>query len=291
MNTPVLLLTFNRFDCLKKAFLSIKKASPKKLYIASDGPRKGIEDEKEKIDEIRQWLLQNVDWECEVKTRFLDENSGGCHRGVKGAIDWFFAQEKEGIILEDDCVANLSFFSFCEELLERYRENKQIWHISGDAPVECNIKESYYFSKIEHCWGWASWADRWEKFEDDLSKFPKKNLKKFDRNFNVQKYWRKIQNEILQNKIDSWAYRWTFSIVNNEGLCITPAFPLVSNIGEEGVHYNKGPKNSFLNKKTFEIAEIIHPKKIGLNKRLVRKIYAEKFKIKLWKLINPFKLV
>ncbi len=279
MKTAVLLLTFNRLDYLKDVFAMIAKAKPPRLYIASDGPRPEKDGEKEKIEEVRQYLLSHINWPCDVKTRFLKVNSGGCKYGVSSAVSWFFANEPEGIILEDDCVPDLTFFSFCENLLNKYREDKRVWHIAGDAPIDANIKESYYFAKIEHCWGWASWSDRWQYFSLDLSKYGKKELAKFSDDINVQAYWGKILEKLQRGEIDSWAYPWTFNIVAHDGLCINPAHCLISNIGEEGVHYNG--RNRDLNKKTKQIFKLLHPKKVVLNKDLVFQIYENKFQINM----------
>jgi len=164
MKTAVLLITFNRLEYLQRTFTVVRKVKPPRLYIASDGPRPQKEGEKELVEKVRNWMLSHIDWPCEVKTRFLETNSGGCKYGVSGAVSWLFANEPEGIILEDDCVPDETFFSYCEELLEKYRDDKRIWHIAGDAPIEVDIPESYYFAKIQHCWGWASWADRWKHF-------------------------------------------------------------------------------------------------------------------------------
>lgn len=279
MKTAILLITFNRLDYVKETLKAISKAKPPRLYLASDGPRPNKPGEKEQVQAVRDYILTHIDWPCEIKTRFLKTNSGGCKYGVSGAVSWFFENEQEGIILEDDCVANPSFFSYCEKLLEKYRNDKRVWHIAGDAPVEANIKDSYYFAKIQHCWGWASWADRWKHFSLDISKYDPSELKKFSKHKTVQQYWGKILERLKRNEIDSWAYPWTFNVVAHDGLCINPAHNLISNIGEIGVHYSG--KNNHLNKNTFSINKIKHPWRVLLNKKLVDRIYAEKFGISL----------
>ena len=189
MKKAVLFVTFNRLDYVKETFEQIRIAKPPRFYIASDGPREGVEGEAQKVQEVRDYILSNIDWDCEVKTRFLDKNSGGCAYGVSGAVTWFFENEKDGIILEDDCVPSQSFFPYCEELLDKYKDDKRVWHIAGDAPIDnVDIEESYYFAKIQHCWGWASWADRWKHFKLDISDYDRKDLKKFSNRKEVQKY-------------------------------------------------------------------------------------------------------
>lgn len=275
MKTAVLFITFNRLDYVQETLEAIAKAKPPRLYLASDGPRPTKDGEKEKVQAVRDYMLSHIDWPCEVHQRFLKTNSGGCKYGVSGAITWFFENEKQGIILEDDCVPNPSFFDYCETLLDKYKNDKRIWHITGDAPVEANISTTYYFSKIQHCWGWASWADRWKYFSLDLSKYGEKEIQKFSRIPAVQRYWRLILADVKNGLIDSWAYPWTFNIIKHGALCINPAHNLISNIGTEGVHYSGYDPELF--KKTYGISKIKHPQKIKIDRKLLDKIWCKKF--------------
>ncbi|MCK4636062.1 MAG: hypothetical protein KAT32_04305 [Candidatus Moranbacteria bacterium] len=129
MKKAVLFLIFNRIDTVQRVFAEIQKAKPPRFYLASDEGRN--EEEKKKVKKIRDYVLNNINWDCEVKTLFRDKNLG-CRRSVSGAISWFFKNEKDGIILEDDCLPSQSFFNFCEELLDYYKDNKSVWHISGN---------------------------------------------------------------------------------------------------------------------------------------------------------------
>jgi hypothetical protein len=278
----VLLTTFNRPDVTMKVFEEIKKAKPRRLYISSDGPRIDKEGEKKKILDLRKKLVNAVDWECEVKTLFRDENLG-CRKAMSGAITWFFENEEDGIILEDDCVPNQSFFKFCEELLDYYKDDKRVMHISGNQFIEnYKSKYSYYFAKIQHCWGWASWADRWQYYGTDLKDYSEENLKKFSKNKNVQNYWGSILKRMQNNEIDSWAYQWTFKIVEKEGLCINPSVNLVSNIGfgEDSTHTTQR-NNPFANMEVHSINKIKHPKVIHFDMNSVNFIYKNNFNINM----------
>ena len=277
MKTAVLLITFNRLDYVQETLKAIAKAKPPRLYLASDGPRPTKAGEKEKVQAVREYMLSHIDWPCEIHQRFLKTNSGGCKFGVSGAVTWFFENEKQGIILEDDCVADPSFFDYCEILLDKYKKDRRVWHIAGDAPVEADIPETYYFAKIQHCWGWASWADRWKHFSLDLSYYGEKDIQKFSSIPAVQNYWRSILIDLKNNLIDTWDYQWTFTIVSHGGLCINPSHNLISNIGTQGIHYSG--KDTELFKKTFPILKIKHPKKIKLNHKLVDRIWREKIRI------------
>lgn len=254
MNTPVLLVTFNRLDYLEKVFDKIKKIKPKKLYLSSDGAREDKGGEKEIVETIRSWMLNQINWECDVKTRFLDKNSGGCANGVSGAINWFFENEEQGIILEDDCLPSDSFFDFCESLLDKYQDNKNVFSICGYLPTERVESEyAYEFASVSHCWGWATWKDRWQKFTLDMSKFSNKDIKSLYHHVAAKKYWQLILQHIKNHEINSWYFPWNFCIAKNNGLTIFPTKNLISNIGDCGEHYESKNKDQRLNSKTFEL--------------------------------------
>ena len=155
MHSPVLFLVFNRPETTRQVFEAIRTAKPPRLYIAADGPRLEREGERASCEEVRKIALE-VDWECDVNTLFRVENLG-CKRGPSEGISWFFEHEDEGIILEDDCLPDQSFFSFCEELLERYRNDTRIMAISGNnfQHGRKRTEYSYYFSRYFHGWGWT----------------------------------------------------------------------------------------------------------------------------------------
>jgi hypothetical protein len=272
--TPILFLIFNRPNVTKRVFEVIRKTKPSRLYIASDGPRKDKKGESELVKQTRDLVLDNIDWNCKIVTLFRDKNLG-CGRAVSGAITWFFNQEAEGIILEDDCLPNQSFFLFCEKLLDHYRENKNIMHISGDQFIpDFNNGASYYFAKNMHCWGWASWADRWKDYRFNLVNYDEKNLEKISDNKMVQSYWLNYLKQMKDGYINTWDYQWLFKIFEKEGLCINPSKNLVSNIGF-GEYSTNGFKedNPNVNLPTFEIKEIVHPKEIRIDKKAIDYIF------------------
>lgn len=275
MKKALLFLTFNRRDTTKLVFEQIKIAKPPRLYLASDGPRADKKDENELVNSIRKYVLDNIDWDCEVKTLFREENLG-CGKAISSAITWFFEQEEDGIILEDDCLPDQSFFSFCETLLDHYKNDKRVWHIAGDCPLgNIDSDASYYFGKIMHCWGWAGWADRWKNYKFDVNEYDEKIIKHLSKRKEVQYYWLKVLSEMKRHKIDTWDYQWTFAITKNKGLCVTPCKNLVSNIGLIGIHFTKDMANSQLNKKTYAIKKIVHPKKIDFNEDIIEKVFTE----------------
>jgi hypothetical protein len=236
LNTAVLFLVFNRLDQTKQVFEAIRQAKPPRLYIAADGARANKQDEVEQVRDIRNFVLQNIDWDCEVKTLFREKNLG-CKYAVSSAITWFFDSEEQGIILEDDCLPSQSFFWFCEELLERYKEDLRVWLISGDN-FQNGLKrsdDSYYFSKFTHIWGWASWASRWAEYDvemESFESFSKQNrISSVFSEINEQKYWLSTFDRVYHKKIDTWDYQWMYTVLSNNGLCVLPNINLISNIG------------------------------------------------------------
>ena len=155
-NTPILFIIFNRPDTAKKVFKKIQKIEPKQLFIAADGPRKNKPEDVELCKQTRE-ILNGINWDCELITLLREENVG-CKKGPADAISWFFEHVEEGIILEDDCLPSDSFFPFCEELLEKYRYDTRIMHIGGSIQLpDYENPDSYYFSRLSHVWGWATW--------------------------------------------------------------------------------------------------------------------------------------
>lgn len=234
-NTPILFLIFNRPTKTEQVFDSIRKLKPKRLFIAADGPRSQRSGEHLICEKVRE-IATNIDWDCEVETLFRDENLG-CGKAISTSISWFFEQVEEGIIIEDDCLPDQSFFLFCEELLTKYRDNKQIMHIGGSnfQGTKDIHRNSYYFSNYIHVWGWATWRRAWEMYNYNISLNSEDKedemLKRKFRRSSERSYWRKSFEGIEKHNIDTWDIQWVYTIYSNSGLGITPNANLISNIG------------------------------------------------------------
>ncbi len=233
---PILFLIFNRPDVTAQVLAAIRQARPAKLYIAADGPRPDKEGEVEKVARTRKLVLQGIDWSCEVQT-LLRETNLGCRMAVSSAIDWFFEHEEEGIILEDDCLPDQSFFRFCAELLDYYRHDTRVMAISGDnfQHGQQRGKYSYYFSQIPHCWGWATWRRAWHMYHSAIEHFEEIMAEQAYREFThyppANTMWQKSFYKTFQQEIDTWDYLWTFANLVNHGLTVLPQSNLVENIG------------------------------------------------------------
>ena len=266
LSTPVLFLVFNRLETSNKVFLAIKKAKPPKLYIAIDGPRKSVKDEDIVVKKVLDNITKNIDWECEVFS-LIRENNLGCKIAISEAISWFFENEEQGIILEDDCLPSQSFFWFCEDLLNKYKNDLRIWHISGDNFQNgiTRAEESYYFSKFAHVWGWATWKNRWECYDVMMNTYENFKKNKIIRSTSGKKklrnYWSKVFELAANQKIDTWDYQWTYTININNGLSIIPEKNLVSNIGfgEHATHTKSTNSPSSIIKKYDLVLPLKHP--------------------------------
>ncbi len=267
--TPILFVIFNRPDITQKVFNEIKKIRPKKLFITADGPRNN--EEKKLCNKTRK-IIEQVDWECEIKKNYSNKNLG-CKIGVSSGINWFFKHVEAGIILEDDCLPNQSFFYFCKELLERYKDNKKIMMISGDnfQNKKQHGNGSYYFSKMCHIWGWATWKRAWQHYDVNMKDYPEfKKQNKINTIWGkkyIQKYWIKIFDQIYNKEIDTWDYQWVYSVWKQNGLSIIPNVNLISNIGfRDDATHTKSP-NKLANKQLQTLKKIKHPQKIIQSKK------------------------
>jgi hypothetical protein len=235
-DTPVALFVFNRPDTTRRVFEAIANVRPAKLLLIADGPRPERPREAEVCQEVRD-IVGRVDWPCEVVRNFVDRNLGCQERMISG-LDWVFSLVEEAIILEDDCLPDLSFFPFCQELLERYRGDHRISYISGDDLVAGNLKidASYYFSQIGGIWGWATWRSEWQRYDRYLSDWPKLRsegmLSEIFDEPRVVAYWTRIFDSMHENRgPNTWDYQWLYTGFKNNSLTAVPSVNLVTNIG------------------------------------------------------------
>lgn len=236
LKTPVAFIIFNRPDTTERVFAEIARAKPPKLLVVGDGARGNRAGEAEKVAATRA-IIKRVDWDCEVLTNFSEDNLG-CKRRVSSGIDWIFEQVEEAIILEDDCLPDPSFFRFCEEMLERYRDDKRIGVISGDNFQfgQRRNGDSYYFSKYVHIWGWATWRDRWvDTYDVALAKWPRIRDESWLADMLGSEreavYWQKILDRVHRGEIDTWDYQWVFANWLDSRMTVLPAVNMISNIG------------------------------------------------------------
>lgn len=257
---PVLFVMFNRPEIAYKSFLKIREAKPQRLYIAQDGARQNKEGEIEKVLETRKRIMNLIDWPCDVKTLFQQQNLG-CGEGVFSAISWLFANEERGIILEDDCVVNLSFFRFMEEMLNKYNEDQRIGMVAGSnlIPTYKETRSSYFFSRYKSCWGWGTWKRAWKNMDFDMSwrsSYMEDVINNSGYYARGQSKWKFQLKCIDSNYVSAWDWQWFFSLAAQNQLCIYPSVNLVSNIGND-----KDATHTSFGTITYESKDIIFPLK------------------------------
>lgn len=263
---PLLYIIFNRPEQTRITFDRIRALQPPVLYVAADAPRDGHQSDPERTAAARR-VTENIDWPCDVRRLYAESNMG-CGRRISSAITQVLCDFETVIILEDDCVAEPTFFSFCETLLDRYEDDERIMAVSGNNYQlgTSRTQNSYYFSKYPHCWGWSTWRRAWQHFDLDIQKWPairdSGKIEYFCETEREIDYWIAMFNYVECKQVDSWAFPWTLNCWLQNGLTILPDANLVSNIGfgTDGTHTTV--KMPYSELPTYPMEAIVHPTEV-----------------------------
>ncbi len=236
LTTPVVLLVFNRPETTARVFAAVREARPTRLLVAADGPRADLPSDLDRCVEVRK-IVEQVDWPCEVSRIYSDVNLG-CKHGPVTGLNWAFSLVEEAIILEDDCLPDQTFFRFCQELLQYYRDDERVMMICGtnllgrwndDQPL------SYHFTHYDWVWGWASWRRAWCHNDANISLWGLQETKdKIGNILKTEKYYKlraMTFEQAYRNKVVAWDYQWACSRLIQGGLAIVPSVNLVANLG------------------------------------------------------------
>ena len=283
IKTPVVLICFNRPILTKKVFKQIKKKKPSKLFIIMDGPRHKYSEDLKNIKKVKK-IFREINWKCKVYKDYAKENLGLKRRVVTG-LNWVFKKVDKAIILEDDCYPTDNFFTFCESMLNFYKDNKKVLAITGNnfqtAPID---NKSYYFSKYSHIWGWATWRSTWDLFNDEekyIRKFlNSKKFKRINKIVDEQNYWKSMYYQIKRGSLKSWAFYFLINIWKKDGLTVTPNKNLIINLGINNISSsNKNDPNLKINLSKTDIKfPLIHPKIIKVNETADNKVFYSIYK-------------
>ncbi len=236
----VAFIIFNRPELTACVFEKIAEARPDNLFIIADGPRNSKE--YELCQKVRM-IVEHIDWPCNVYRNYSDSNMG-CRNRVVSGLDWVFLQVEDAIILEDDCLPDQTFFPFCCKLLDKYRNDDRVGHISGSRFNRgvSRYEYSYYFSKYTLIWGWATWRRAWNNYDVNMNIWPKVKASGLHFNFfflreegfNFEDIW----DDVYSGHVDTWDMQWFFSCLCYGTLSIIPRLNMVSNIGcnSSGTH-------------------------------------------------------
>ena len=267
-DTAILVIIYDRPDFAVQIYKQLEDQKPGKLYIVSDGPKN---DKDIALIEESRSIFNTISWECETKYNYSNSNLGLRERIVSG-IDWAFEVEEQLIILEDDCIPHPDFFPFCETMLEKYKDNERIMTINGcnlNASLSLNRKETYFFSRYANSWGWATWKRAWQLFDRELTRLDHPEFKKILKSnltspVRATIYWKYKLNKVRSNCINSWAFRWMFTLFMNNALAIVPRSNLIRNIGSDERSTNTRGELLFINLpiSCLNIKKIVTPEKI-----------------------------
>jgi len=234
----VLIMAFNRPDHLRILLMRLREVQPSNIYVSIDGPRTSRPGEADKVLECRR-LVASIDWPCEVRTNYQDENLG-CGLGVSTAISWFFSQVERGIILEDDIIPHPTFFPYCTELLDRYEHDERVFAISGCnfVPAEAlsHPQQAYRFSQVPHIWGWATWRRSWQQHQLDIAGWrhqlpPTKLWARSGRSLPASVYWASTFELLARKEVDTWDGQLVLASMVSHQLTATSNVNLIENIG------------------------------------------------------------
>jgi hypothetical protein len=263
LTTPILLLIFNRAETTKRVFAEVRRAGPARLYVAADGPRENVAGERERCEAARA-TASAVDWPCEVRTLYRDRNLG-CRDAMNSALDWFFSKEEEGIILEDDCLPEQSFFRLANELLARYRTDDRVALISGTNFLvdRLQIGTTYCFSRYYSIWGWASWRRVWQAHDKTMNQWKTLRstnwLGEFYRQAFMRRHVARTFDLASSGSINTWDIQFMFSSLLARRVAVVPRVNLVSNIGYVGTHTSADRRNHDLPRFSLEDDPMNHP--------------------------------
>lgn len=270
--TPILLNVFNRPEETSRVLAVLAEQQVPVLYVHCDGAREGRKNDDENVAAVKQLIKEGVTWPCEVHTMY-EERNYGCGMGPYRAMTWFFENVEEGIILEDDCVPHPDFFMYCQELLERYRDNERIAVIGGTNrhPDRVRSKYSYYFSPYAETWGWATWRRVWQQYEYDF------DITDFDflrhvlphiKSYGVARHWLNLLRQMRKDNAAGTKTYWDFQLdllsLYKHWINIIPSVNMISNIG-----FNSRATHTFgsshANAAVHGIFPLKHPQRIYIN--------------------------
>ena len=251
LNTPVAFIIFNRPDTTAQVFEQIRQAKPKKLYLISDAPREGREDDVEKVKQTREYVEQNIDWDCEVHKDYAEKNLG-CKVRVYTGITWVLSQEDRTIILEDDVVPTQQFFRYCQDMLEYYKNNPRVMMVSGtNLQKGVPVKGQCTFSCFSSIWGWATWKRAWDLYDPEVKDWPEVDksgqLRCVQSGFSYLFLKRNV-NSVYTGKKDTWDIQWDYCRHKNRGLGVVPKENMINNIGfdrADATHTTGGSEEDF----------------------------------------------
>ncbi|MGD6831878.1 hypothetical protein ACQCT5_06925 [Sutcliffiella halmapala] len=298
---PVVLFIFKRYDTVLRILERIEVVKPSKLYIIADGPRN--EQEKEMVDKCRKKVEENITWDCEVVKNYADTNKGVYDRIGLGA-KWVFSKEEQAIFLEDDNLPEVSFFYYCKELLNKYKDDTRIMWVCGTNYLnkyEPEDGSSYVFTQHLLPCGWASWSSKFCHYYDGDMELLSNNyiIKNIEDSYYDKRLYEQqidsVESEYYrikkENRPSSWDFQMAFSIRAHNVYGISPKYNQIENIGVDefsthgGTSFSNEMTKRFCGIKSFSLEfPLVHPQTVITDKlyeRKIEKIILYPFKVRL----------
>ncbi len=235
LDPPVALFVWNRPDATREVFEQIRRARPRQLLLVADAPREGHAEDAARCRAVHA-IVAGVDWPCEV-ARHVAPVHLGCRKRMASGLDWVFGAVPEAIVLEDDCVPSPSFFRFCAELLARYRDEPAVMTVAGSTLLTASAADdrSYYFSRYNPTWGWATWRRAWRHYDVSVARWREIDQRAFLRgvfpNLAFERAWRRTFDAAHRDDFDTWDHQWTFQVWAQGGVAAIPVRNLIRNVG------------------------------------------------------------
>ena len=267
MKSAILLIIFKREDTTRRVFNRIREARPPRLYIAADGPRPNREGEREACERTRK-VVADIDWPCDVRHLYRDENMG-CGRGMSSAISWFFEYEEQGIIIEDDILPHIDFFRYCDEMLERYKDDSHIQMVAGCNYFYDGYQSAipYYLSVFACIWGWATWRRVWLTYQFDVNELPAEDVRRkimLRLPQGANNYFLHVYEQMCRHLIDTWDYQFVLNQIYYNRYSISPFTNMIENIGMGDVNATHTTEENLLvaNHKSQSPYPFTHPEMV-----------------------------
>jgi glycosyl transferase family 2 len=242
---PIVLFVYNRPQHTRRTVKALAEndlSNQSDLIIFSDAAKDG--DAAPQVEEVREYLKTITGFKS-VQVVERNENWGLAKSIVQGVTD-IVNQYGKVIVLEDDIITSIAFLQFMNQALDFYEQEKKIWHISGwSYPIATEGLGDVFLWRAMNCWGWATWADRWQHFEKNpdalIENWTSEEKKRFDLDGSGV-FWSQVKANAA-GKINTWAIFWYATIFKKHGLCVNPAVSYVENVGLDGSGVHCGPDN------------------------------------------------
>ncbi len=266
----VAIFIFLRLETTLELIHRLSEVKPPRLYIVGEGYRLHNPNEKERVSMIREIIEKSIHWDCEVFTNYVEQDIGAGLR-ISSGISWVFEHEEQAIFLEDDTMPSITFFKYCDQLLEHYHDDAEIMVISGNNVVSnYTLLDSYTFSSIPFIWGWASWRRVWAHYDYSIKNWP--SLRKsgeIKRKFTNPMFYelREKEFDLAFKGIDyTWDYQLAYLLLEKSGMCIVPKVNMVKNvgIGPDATNTKEDYKIEHENEEEIDFP-LNHPCKIEIN--------------------------